>query len=110
MIRGRAKLVSLLKVRGINVRARIDDEQSTAGRDFNTQSIVVPVRTAAIDPSATGVETKIEIAIPHNVNTGLRKRLRNRGLRFQRWIVKDGRADVQKICVIVGAATHNRQN
>ena len=82
MIRGRTKLVSLLEIRGINVCSRIDDERATARRDFNTQSIVVPMRSAAVDACATRVETQIEIAVAHDVNACVRKRLRNRVLAF----------------------------
>src|SRR6185369_12890374 len=69
MIRGRTKLVSLLEVSGIDVCSGIDDDRAPTRRDFNTQHIVVPVRSTAIDPYAASVEAEIQIAVAHDVSS-----------------------------------------
>src|SRR5687768_14650456 len=88
MVGGRTEVMPLLQVCGVDVRAGIDDEGGTAGADFDAQSVVVAVRAAAVDARAAGVETEVQIFVPHDVNAGMRKRLRF-GLRLaQRGIVE----------------------
>src|ERR1051326_8822312 len=75
MIGGRTKQVSLVKIRGVNVRTGIDDESRLASGHFNAERIVMAVRTAAVDATVAGVEKQIEIVVPHNIYAGIRKRL-----------------------------------
>src|SRR6185369_14018628 len=102
----RTKVVALREVRGINICARVDDECASTCRNLDTQRVVVAVRSTAINADATRVKAEIEIVSAHDVRARLRKRRRKPGLRFQSWIVKDCRGDVQKISVIAGAPAH----
>src|SRR4051794_11212779 len=76
MIRGGTKLMSLREVRGINVGSRINDERAAARRHFDTQHIVVSMRSTSIDPCATRVEAEIEICVAHDVRAGIGKHAR----------------------------------
>jgi len=55
------------------LRQRTLERLATSG-DFDTQCIVVPMRSAAVNPCATGVEAKIKITVAHDAYARLRKR------------------------------------
>src|SRR5678816_447051 len=66
MIRSRSKLMPLREISRINIRSRIDYERASTRRDFNTQHIVMPMRSTPINPRITRVETEIQIAVAHD--------------------------------------------
>src|SRR5688572_14517775 len=68
------------------------------------------MRTAPVYPGAARIEAKIEIAFTHDVSARMRKCSRNRLLSFECGIVKSGRANCQKISVVVSAPMANWQN
>src|SRR6266436_960250 len=95
------------------------------------------VRTAPIYSDAAGIEEQIEIVITQNIHTRIRKRFRTRQLMLRQRLVithtlraqnpkdflrqtqtlnlkmgllKNCRAERQKVRVIIGASSHDRQN
>src|SRR5437764_3238360 len=103
MIRSRTKLMSFLKICGIDIRPRIDNERVPAGRDLDAQRIIVSMRASPANSRVAGVEAKIEIAVAHDVRARLRERLRHLA-RLE--IIEDSGANLQQISVVIGAAMH----
>src|SRR5713226_8522422 len=88
MISGRTKQMPRFQISRVNVGPGIDDERSSASRDFDRESIVVTVRAATVDSGAARVKEQIQIVVAKHVSSGIGKGLRLRRLSIrQRHIV-----------------------
>src|SRR5689334_11878231 len=138
MIRSRTKLMPLREVRGVNVRSWIDDDCTSPRRHFDTQHIIVPMRSATVDSCVTRVEAEIKIILGQNVSAGVCKHTRTavpirwahspkrshalftqnpeqlfrrlRTRKFQPRIVEGYSANRKQVRVIVCTTTRHRQH